>query len=142
MIKICRSKALLFFIISAFLAVQWSNANAHIHLAAHHDHDGWHHQHASKGHLHAWGSHHTDAVDVAHVDEHKQAVELERECATPSWKKQDNPPEFPISVNYSFHLSHQPVGNKGLSVIESASSWLAYATVLVRAPPHRLHRLL
>ncbi len=83
-----RNKFLFAFIVSAFLAVQWSSV--HIHLAMAHDHGGAAHQHSSQGHSHRLSNHHSDAIDVAHADAHDNVVELGLECTSPWLKKLDD----------------------------------------------------
>lgn len=89
MIKRYFYKPLSYFLLLAFLVLQWSAT--HIHLAAEHAHDGDQHQHAATAHQHQTISEHIDAIDVAeqalsHVDGH-QVVELEHDCTQLKLKK-------------------------------------------------------
>lgn len=134
MAKTSLNKAFFLFVITAFLAVQWSSA--HVHLAEHHAHDGSHHQHLSTGHLHGYGSHHAGVIDVSHADSHDKVVELDHECTSPSWSKLDDQPDvLSQPKRYLRHLFYcERLGI--LSIAESRASWLSYSTIRLRAPPY------
>lgn len=133
MIRLYRNKPFFIVVIAAFLAVQWSSV--HIHLATHHDHDGSHHQHVSKGHLHDLGSHHADAIDVSHADNHESVVELDHECTSPSWKKFDDQPDVLAQFHGCFiRQLYYDVGRPSTYKAPD-SSWLSYSTIRLRAPP-------
>lgn len=135
MTKIYQIKALLLFIVTAFLALQWSTA--HIHLAEHHHHDGSHHQHASQGHLHDYGSQHFDVIDASHADSHQSIVELDHECTSPGWNKSKLDDHADVLVQTDNHFeyqTHYEIVHLTVSN-ESGASWLSYSTVRLRAPP-------
>ena len=133
MIRFHQNKAFLILIVTAFLSVQWSSA--HIHLATHHDHDGSHHQHASKVHLHDVGSHHADAIDISHADNHEDIVELDRECTSPNSKKFDDQSNVLTQYyEYSIYQLRQGVNCSSIYIAPGAS-WLSYSTIRLRAPP-------
>jgi uncharacterized protein involved in copper resistance len=75
--------ALLFLLITAFLAVQW--APAHVHLTGQHEHSGERHRHSAEAHAHQAAAIHADAIDFAHsqLDE-AQVVSLDHDALTPS----------------------------------------------------------
>lgn len=133
MTRLRNQKALFFFLITAFLTMQWSSA--HIHLAKHHDHDGNHHKHASQGHLHDLGSHHDNAIDVAHADDHSNVVELDHECTSPGFNKLDDLPVAQDRVSNNFQIIVHRTHVVPTVVIQPFSSWLNYSTVRLRAPP-------
>ncbi len=117
------------------MVVQWSSA--HIHLAEYHDHDGSHHLHASQGHLHGLNSHHVDAIDVSHTDDHGNVVELDQECTSPHWYKWDS--QSAVLAQGDGFFEHQPYHETVRFPLftELGVSWLSYTTVRLRAPPHK-----
>lgn len=133
MTKIHQNKALFIFVITAFLAVQWSSA--HIHLAAHHDHDGSHHQHVPQGHLHDLGSHHADAIDISHADSHENIVELDHESTSPSWKKLDDHQDALAPPHRHFVCQLRCTEISSSEDEPLGSSWLTYSNIRLRAPP-------
>jgi len=105
MLKLRHYKGLIAFLILSFLGVQANSA--HIHLPAHHDHDGSHHQHRSQGHAHNLASHHRDAIDIAPSQIEHNIVELDHECTSPHWSKQDDTTDALTSTNIGHDLFSQ-----------------------------------
>jgi hypothetical protein len=71
--------AFLFFLLTAFLAVQWTPAHAH--LTAHHEHSGEKHQHSAEAHAHQAAAHHADAIDAGHAPaDEARVVELDHDA--------------------------------------------------------------
>lgn len=97
MLKQRINAALLLFLLTAFLAVQWTPAHAH--LTAHHDHRGERHQHDAAAHAHRTVALHADAFDAAHVQlDEAQVVALDHDALT-SLCGQFDPPSAPLAVD-------------------------------------------
>lgn len=80
--------ALLFVLIIAFLATQWTIS--HIHLAEYHNHDGSHHQHQIETHSHNLADQHATAIDFSHQASHGNVIEFDNEYSLPKRKKLKN----------------------------------------------------
>ncbi len=133
MTYIHRNRILFIFLITAFLAVQWSSA--HIHLAEQHNHDGSHHQHSSKSHLHSLGNHHSNSIDTSHSTDENYVVQLDLEYRLPKWNKLDNQPDVLPQANHPLLPvpQHTDIPRPKFSL--SQYPWLSYSTVRLRAPP-------
>ncbi|MFC1750789.1 hypothetical protein ACFL2V_18515 [Pseudomonadota bacterium] len=130
------NKALLLFVITAFISMQWSAT--HVHLAENHDHDGSHHQHDTQAHSHHLSSHHADVIDASHIGADGNVVELEQECSSPlpGWKKQSEQSFALTSSNFPSFSSPQHKHLRRPEIGQSTLSYLSYATIRPRAPPH------
>ncbi|MDH5571852.1 MAG: hypothetical protein OEY89_08810 [Gammaproteobacteria bacterium] len=133
MLKLRHNKTLLFFLITAFLTVQW--AAVHIHLAEHHNHNGNHHQHNIQAHAHKVSSHHVDGIDFAHVTDDYNVVELDNDCASPGWKKTGDQLAVSMSVVYQLLFVSHSIGTLISEQDSNKQSYIAYSTIRLRAPP-------
>ena len=134
MLKLRHNKALLLFLITVFLTVQWTAT--HIHLAEHHDHDGNHHQHNIQAHAHQASSHHADTIDSAHAAGDYKVVELDNDCTSSGWKKIGD--QLTVSISVPYQLLFVPKSS-GIQLPEQNSnkqSYITYSTIRLRAPPH------
>ena len=133
MLKLRHNKALLLFLITVFLTVQWSAV--HIHLAEHHDHNGNHHQHSIQTHAHETSAHHADSITTKHVTDDFKVVELDNDCTSSGWKKTGNQPVILISIAYQ--LAYVPEFSN-IQLSDKASnkqSYITYSIIRLRAPP-------
>ena len=133
MLKLRHNKALLLFLITVFLTVQWTAT--HIHLAEHHDGNG-NHQHTIQAHAHGTLNHHKDSIDYsAHAAGDYKVVELDNDCTSPGWKKIGDQQAVSISVVYQFvSVAKSP----GIQLSEQGSNkqnYITYSTIRLRAPP-------
>lgn len=133
MLKLSLNKALIFFLITSFLAVQW--ATVHIHLAEHHDHNGNYHQHNIQAHTHKVSNHHADAIDFADATDDYNVVELDNDCTSPGWKKTGDQPA--VSMSVVNQLSFIPHSTCTLISEQDSNkqSYITYSTIRPRAPP-------
>ncbi len=135
--KYLRNKPLSYFLLLAFLTLQWS-AN-HIHLAGEHAHDGDQHQHAVTAHQHPDTTHHADAIDVTgdtlpHVGDNT-VVELDHTCTHP---QHQNLPQLAILPPVSGYALAPPPGTERIAVprkLDHFQSYHQYSTQRLRAPP-------
>ena len=133
MLKLRHNKALLFFLITAFLTVQW--AAVHIHLAEHHDHNGNHHQHNIQAHAHKTSSHHADIIDSAHATGDYKVVELDNDCTSSGWKKTGDQLAVSILVPYQLILVPKSISIQLPEQNSNKQNYIAYSTIRLRAPP-------
>ena len=131
MVKLRPNKALLFFLITVFLTVQWTAT--HIHLAEHHDHGGVHHQHNI--HAHAASSHHADILDSIHAAGDYNVVELGNDCTSSGWKKIGD--QLAVSISIAHQLLFVPKSSNSPLADQDSNkqSYITYSTIMLRAPP-------
>lgn len=131
--KFCSNCPLLFVVITAFLAMQWTTA--HIHLTEHHNHAGSYHEHQIETHAHHLIGQDTIAVDVSHHAGHANVIELDYEYSLPKREQQKN--HSTVGVVSVFQLP-PPSLLSGIEipiVTNTKLSYLARSTVNPRAPP-------
>lgn len=133
MLKLRHNKALLFFLITAFLTVQWSAV--HIHLAEYHDHNGNHHQHNIQAHAHKTSSHHADTIDSAHTTGDYKVVELDNDCTSPGLKKTGDQLAVLILVPYQLILVPKSISIQLAEQNSNKQNYITYSTIRLRAPP-------
>ena len=124
---------LLLFLVTAFLAVQWTTT--HIHLAEHHDHDGNHHQHNIQAHAHYASNHHADTIDSAYGTGDYNVVELDNDCTSSVWKKTGDQQTVSISIAYQFLFAPEFSGIQLPEQNSNKHSYITYSTTRLRAPP-------
>ena len=130
---ILRNRYIFLFIVTAFLAVQWSSA--HIHPPAHHEHGGSGHKHQATLHLHKAANHHADVIDIAHADTHDDVVELEHACTPPASFKLGDLADLAQGYELSVQFLDVPDRFTAPIVEQFGSTWLGYSNVRSRAPP-------
>ena len=133
MISFRHNKIWLFFLVTAFLAVQWTAT--HIHLAEHHDHDGSHHLHNIQAHTHYTSDHSVDSIDSLHVVEDYSVVDLDNDCALPAFKKLADQSIVLISIAHQVLFSLQDTRVKLFELDNNKQSYITYSTIRLRAPP-------
>ena len=129
------SKALAFFLITAFLTMQWSTA--HIHLAENHNHDGSHHQHDVSAHAHELINLHDNVIDSkSQLSEHNlKVVELDCECNPQSSKRFNDHPAVSTLVFADADFFFQKENIIASQFKTPKHHYLDYSTVHLRAPP-------
>ena len=131
--KFCSNYPLLFVIITAFLAMQWTTA--HIHLTEYHNHEGSYHQHQIETHAHHLIGQDAIAVDFSHHAGHANVIELDYEYSFPKREKQKNPSTGVVVSVFQLPLPSLLSGIEIPVVINTKLSYLARSTVNPRAPP-------
>ena len=135
--KRCHNKPLFYFLLLAFMALQWSAT--HIHLASEHEHGGEQHQHVATAHQHQSANYHADSIDVAsndfsHVDGNK-VVDLEHDCTQPASKKLVQIAAIP---SVSWQLFQTQNTSEVIQVprkLDNYQSYHQYSAIRLRAPP-------
>lgn len=122
--------ALLFMLITAFLAMQLTTT--HIHLAEQHNHDGSHHQHQIEAHAHNLTDQHTDAIDFSHQTGDANVVEFDHECSSAKREKQEDP----SASAFEPLQASLPGSIKIPLIINTKLAHLDHSIVNPRAPPH------
>lgn len=135
MISFKLTKALAFFLITAFLTMQWSTV--HIHLAENHDHDGSHHQHNVSVHAHELINLHDNLIDSnSQLDNNNiKVVELDCECKPQSGKRFNDQPAVSTLVIQHFDFFFQKEKIVTSQFKSPKHHYLDYSTVHLRAPP-------
>jgi hypothetical protein len=133
MLKLRHNKALLLFLITVFLTVQWTAT--HIHLAEHHDHDGNHHQHNIQAHAHQASGHHADTIDSVHATGDYKVVELDNDCTSHGWKKIGDQQAVSILVAYQLVFVPKYPSIQLSELGSNKQNYITYSTIRLRAPP-------
>ena len=132
MISFRLNKTFLFFLVTAFLTVQWTAT--HIHLAEHHNHDDNHHQHDLEAHAHFVTDHQTDIIDSEEKTDHFNIIELDHKSSLPIAKKITPTIAVIASVDLQFP-SFQLVSFKLPVFVDDKPGHFDRSTVSPRAPP-------
>lgn len=130
MIKRRPNKASLFFLIIAFVSVQWSVT--HIHLAERHSH---HHYHDAQAHAHAHyePGYHEDIMGLVHTANDYKAVELDNDCK--SIGREITSGQQITSISYQTLFAPEFHGEPLPEWDSNKQSYITYSTTMLRAPP-------
>lgn len=126
-------KVLLVALITAFLTMQWTTA--HIHLAAHHNHDGSYHQHEVTAHAHQSNGHHVNVIDSASQEGGSNVVALDCECHVPNGKKLEEQLAGLAAADFGMPSFFQFSGVIFSDDTGVKLNYISYSTVRLRAPP-------
>lgn len=124
---------LLFTVIMAFLAIQWTTT--HIHLAKFHEHDAEYHQHPIEVHAHQSIDQEASATDVAHQNDYSNVVDFGQEYRSSNNEKQKHPSSVVVSTAIQ-PLHSSQVTTENWSVINFRLRDLNRSTIIPRAPPY------
>lgn len=126
------NRLLSLYLVTAFLAMQWTPA--HIHLGEQHDHDGTHHQHQAETHAHNL-TQQAIATDFSHQASHTNIIVLALECNFPQKEKQDNH-LIALVTKATTILDSSLLVNIAIPVVTNTRlSYFELSTVNPRAPP-------
>lgn len=118
-------------LITALLAMQWTNT--HIHLAESHDHQGSQHQHHTETH-----AQHLDissASLIEHSQSHSNAVEFDTLYSCQKRELQKNPSTLLNPGDHQCSSGALPILIKISAISHAQRRYLDHSTVNTRAPP-------